>query len=52
MLCQYCEKRIAKGGHRFCYGCLGEILNQRRPIEKPSWMASTYLYPPIKRKSK
>ncbi len=38
---------------RFCYGCIGEILSQPRPVEQPAWMKqSEYVYPPIRRGKK
>jgi hypothetical protein len=50
-MCERCEKRLAKGGHRFCYGCLGWILSQPVPIrESPAG----YQYPerPKKKRTK
>jgi hypothetical protein len=52
MLCQYCEQRTTKGGHRFCRCCLGEILSMPTPEQRPAWMKKTYTYPPSKRKGK
>ena len=49
MLCQYCEQRTTKGGHRFCRCCLGEILSMPTPEQRPAWMKKTYTYPPSKR---
>lgn len=47
--CTNCEKPCVGP---FCYACLGKILSQPAPPVRPSWMESTYTYPPIKRKKR
>jgi hypothetical protein len=32
-MCELCKKRPAKGGHRFCWRCLGQILSQPAPAQ-------------------
>jgi hypothetical protein len=47
--CEGCGKP-AKGGHRFCYRCIGEILSQ--PSEQPQptrERPGVYSYPPKKK---
>lgn len=49
-ICEGCGKQRAAGGHRFCWACLGQILSQPAPAERPAWAKSTYTYPPIGKK--
>jgi hypothetical protein len=45
-MCELCGKKPARGGHRFCYGCIGQILSQPAPIrEQPTG----YQYPKRKK---
>jgi hypothetical protein len=34
-ICLGCGKQRAKGGHRFCYACIGEILSAPSPPPPP-----------------
>jgi hypothetical protein len=42
-ICEGCGKKAAGGGHRFCYGCIGILLNKptlEAPPAKP-WSGGT-----------
>ena len=43
-MCERCEKKPAKGGHRYCYGCIGQLLSQlaEQPRSIRQQPATTY----------
>ena len=45
-LCEECGKRPARGGHRFCYACIGQALSQPQPPARlPQQSSITYPLP-------
>jgi hypothetical protein len=48
-MCELCKKRPARGGHRFCRRCIGEILSHPTELPKPTYGGSEYIYPKKKK---